>query len=248
MSVTHGNGHAQPLIDTSYDVRLDAAGKDPDSHSKRLRGFHRLLWSKALPGGATFELDERLRHNSSLGSYWLASDAITNFFVGWTRPKALVEVLRAVPAGELDEFESVGCTVGAFIVFPYASISANGTWPRTINQMRGTRSEIRDRFDLTLECIRRHYAGQGSPLEDTLHVYRQFFDLFESFNGYTEFFLLQDLLDGGKIRFFTEFSDFAGSALPSSIEEYRRYAQATVAFVRARNERIEEYAKALRHD
>lgn len=246
MSLTDGSEHAQLVIDTSYDVRSDAGGKDPDSHSKRLRGFHRVLWSKPLPNGGTFELDDQLRHNSGLGSFWLASDAITNFYVGWTRPKTLVEIVAAVPPGELDGFEAAGCTVGAYIVFPYASITAEGRWPRTINQVRGTRSKIGDRFDLTLECIRRHYAGQGSPLQDVLQAYGQFFDLFESFAGYTEFFLLQDLVDGDKIRFFTEFNDFAGSALPSSIQEYRRYAKASVDFVRARNARIDAYPTTVR--
>ena len=35
--------------------------------------------------------------------------------------------------------------------------------------------KISDRFDLTVECIRRHYARQSSPLGDTLASYRDFF-------------------------------------------------------------------------
>lgn len=48
---------------------------------------------------------------------------------------------------------------------------------------------------------------------------------------------------GDSVRFFTEFDDFDSPALPGSIEEYRRYAQASVAFVRARNERIDAYRR-----
>lgn len=245
MSVRPRAAEAGLLIDTSYDVRTDAGGKDPDSRSKRLRTFHRLLWSKPLPDGRNFELDEKLCHRSDLGSFWLASDAITNFYVGWTRPRALVEILRAMPSDEVASFETAGCTVGAYIVFPYASITDDGKWPRTINQARGTRRKVSDRFDLTLECIRRHYLQQDSPLQYILHGYRPFFELFGSFEGYVDFFLLQDLVDGSNVRFFTEFNDFASSALPNSVDQYRRYAQASVAFVRARNERIDQYAETL---
>jgi hypothetical protein len=39
------------LIDTSFDFRVDARGKDPDSHSPTLRKYHKRLWSRTLPGG-----------------------------------------------------------------------------------------------------------------------------------------------------------------------------------------------------
>ena len=35
-----------PVIDTTFDVRSDAGGMDPDSHSKTLRRYHQLLWRK----------------------------------------------------------------------------------------------------------------------------------------------------------------------------------------------------------
>lgn len=50
------------------------------------------------------------------------------------------------------------------------------------------------RFDLTVECIRRHYAAGDSPLAATLARYADFFALFEDFQGYVEYFLLQDLV------------------------------------------------------
>lgn len=41
--------------------------------------------------------------------------------------------------------------------------------------------------------------------------YSAFFDLFETFRGYVDFFLLQDLVDddSGAIRTFTDWSDFS---------------------------------------
>ena len=63
----------------------------------------------------------------------------------------------------------------------------------TINGSRGINHKIKDRFDLTLECIRRHYFNEDNPLSDTLQRYSDFFSLFQKFQGYIDFFLLQDL-------------------------------------------------------
>ncbi|MCE0488130.1 hypothetical protein LVO85_14945 [Ornithinimicrobium sp. EGI L100131] len=68
------------LIDTTFDVRTEAGGRDPDSHSATLRRYHQLLWSKPLPNGAAFDLDARLHHKSELGEFWLSSDAITHTY------------------------------------------------------------------------------------------------------------------------------------------------------------------------
>jgi hypothetical protein len=42
---------------------------------------------------------------------------------------------------------------------------------QTINGARGFHPRISDRFVLTLECIRRHYIGEPSPLAQTLARY-----------------------------------------------------------------------------
>jgi hypothetical protein len=101
---------------------------------------------------------------------------------------------------------------------------------------------ISDRFDLTLECVRRHYAGGPSPLETVLERYADFFALFGSFAGYTEFFLFQDLVHPGtgEVRFFLPFNDFAPPAVPTDVGSYRRYRTAAMDFVQARNARIAE--------
>ena len=96
-------------------------------------------------------------------------------------------------------------------------------WQRSINQERGTKHQIRDRFDLTLECIRRHYLGEWSPLK-TLALHSDFFSLFRDFRGYVDHFLLNDLVDDDtdKIRFYLPFDNFERDALPASVEEYER--------------------------
>ncbi len=235
------------VVDTTFDVRSDANGKDPDSHSATLRRYHRILWSKPLPDGEPFDLDEKLRHRSALGDFWLSSDAITNTYRHWTRPARFVDILQQIPTEDVTTFFDLGCTVGAYTVFPFAA-QVDGKWRQTINQSRGTHPKIRDRFDLTLECIRRFYLDEPSPLANALSPYNSFFRLFGSFPGYVDHFLLNDLVsdDYSSVRFWTSFDNFTTDALPAaSVEEYREYMSRSMAFIRARNERIGAYAARL---
>jgi hypothetical protein len=46
-------------FDPTFDFRTEAGiGEDPDSASPTLRAYHRLLWSKPLPSGDSFDLDD----------------------------------------------------------------------------------------------------------------------------------------------------------------------------------------------
>ena len=119
----------------------------------------------------------------------------------------------------------------------------------TINMARGCHPRIKDRFDLTLECIRRHYLDEPSPLSDPLARYADFFGLFGDFAGYVDFFDLQDLVDHGAaaVRFFMPFEDFAASPLPRTLDAYFVYRQRAIEFIESRNRRISAFAK-LTHD
>jgi hypothetical protein len=228
-------------------VRTDARGGDPDRYSTTLRRYHRQLWSKPLPSGAAFNLDARLHHTSELGEFWLSSDTIVHTYTRWVRPVSLVNVLAAIPSDEQIAFYDLACTVGAYLVFPFG-IRVDGKQQQSINQRRGTHHQIRDRFDLTLECIRRHNTGSESPLTDVLANHADFFNLFEDFRGYVKHFLLQDLVGGdfASVRFLKDFDDFTGNAVPAaSVEEYREYMTRAMAFTQARNKRIAAYATGL---
>ena len=74
--------------------------------------------------------------------------------------------------------------------------------------------------------------------------YVDFFELFVDFRGYTNFFLLQDLVmdDHTAVRFFTPFADFTGSALPESLEAYLHYRARCIEFINARNARMQEFS------
>ena len=104
----------------------------------------------------------------------------------------------------------------------------------TINGPRGFHPRIKDRFDLTLECIRRHYLDEPSPLSDTLARYADFFGLFGDFAGYVDFFLLQDLVNEVTltVRFFLPFEGFTASPLPGTLDAYFGTANARSSSLR----------------
>ena len=223
-------------IDVTFDFRRDTPnGKDPDTHSKTLRRYHKMLWSKRLPGGQFFVLDDDtpgsyLHHQSTLGEFWLASDAVIPTF------KWVSQIKNLITSEELEAFNAVGYTIGGMMIFPGNQIDRK--W--TINQARGCTKKVGDRFDLTLECIRRHYSNEDSPLSSVLARYAGFFDLFHDFQGYVDFFFLQDLVVGDftAVKISAPFDHFVGSPIPASVDEYRAYKSAAITFIEARNERI----------
>jgi hypothetical protein len=120
-------------------------------------------------------------------------------------------------------------------VFPGLQIDRK--W--TINQARGCTRSISDRFDLTLECIRRHYSDWESPLSSTLSRYSDFFALFDDFRGYVSFFLLDDLVnDDLSVKFFMPFDDFHRPYVPNDVGTYNEYRRRSIEFIEARNHRI----------
>jgi len=227
-------------IDITFDFRSDTPpGKDPDVFSPTLSGYHKLLWSKPLPSGVVFELDVTARpplylhHRSEVGEFWLSSDAVIPTF---RREKRLSHIINQIPAEEREAFIGKGYTIGGMMVFPGNCIGRK----MTINGARGFHPRIKDRFDLTVECIRRHYRDERSPLSDTLARYADFFRLFGDFREYVAFFLLQDLVteDCSAVRFFLPFGDFNTSPLPGSMDAYLAHRQLAVDFIEARNRRI----------
>ena len=96
-----------------------------------------------------------------------------------------------------------------------------------------------DRFDLTLECIRRHYSDSESPLSTTLSRYSGFLALFDDFRGYVSFFLLDDLVnDDLSVKFFMPFDDFDPPYVPNDVGAYEEYRRRSIEFIEARNNRI----------
>jgi hypothetical protein len=225
------------LIDVTFDVRTDSRGKDPDTASATLKSFHAALWSKPLPDGSHFQLEDAgskyLLAIHKDGALRVTSDTISNSMSGHKR---LAPFLSELPEQLIQDVKDLGSTVGARIVFPGDRVNGKPT----INVARGFHPRIKDRFDLTLECIRLHYQGEESPLSGVLARYRDYFAFFESFEGFVDFFLLQDLVNNGAVKFFIAAdSPFEQSPYPQDALEYERYANKTLEFLAARNNRIQ---------
>lgn len=229
------------LIDITFDFRSDTpAGKDPDALSPTLRRYHKLLWTKPLPSGVMFDLVDTtpgcyLHHRSHLGEFRLASDAVIPTF---RKEARLSRVFEQIPE-ELATFRGIGYTIGGMMLFPGNRVGGQ----MTINGARGFHPRIKDRFDLTVECIRRYYRNEDSPLSGTFERYADFFRLFGDFRGYVDFFLLRDLVaeDCTAVKFFSPFESFDSSPVPDSMTAYLDYRALAVAFIEARNQRIQAW-------
>lgn len=93
-----------------------------------------------------------------------------------------------------------------------------------------------------MECVRRHYVGESSPLDATLGRYADFFAIFGDLRGFVDHFLFQDLTtaDYSEVVFFMPFDDFTTPALPGDLGTYLEYRRRTIDFIGARNRRIAE--------
>ena len=97
-------------IDIAFDFRSDTPpGKDPDTFSPTLRRYHRLLWSKPLPSGVVFELDDTnphvyLHHRSEVGEFFLRSDTVIPTF---SRELRLSHIISNLSLEEREEFNAI---------------------------------------------------------------------------------------------------------------------------------------------
>lgn len=158
-------------IDIEFDFRLGSKCGDPDTDSQKLYEIHKFLWSKELPNGKTFSLEIKgdiygrllLKNNLIMN---MSSDRMCPHFDGKYSNK-FDDWLNEI---EREELKQKVRTIGGHIIFP--AHKKNGF---KINQARGVSRLICDRFDLTLECIRRFYLEEESPLSKTLTNYKDFF-------------------------------------------------------------------------
>ena len=240
------------IIDSSFDFTTDTpgfwdgfwqkkdglgiGGSDPDLYSPTLQKYHQVLWSRRLPNG------EVMRLKTGFGPYYLTwkdhrfgSDSIVTSFRN-SRCKELVrEVSEVFPdyISFVEDYVHKAYTIGGSIIFPKHRNS--------INQQRGCNYLIGDRWDLTLECIRRFYKDEDSPLFNTLTADKPFFDLFVDFKGYVDFFYLQDCVadDYCSVRIWMGKGNFSESPYPQSIEQYLDWVRKQLDFVAMRNKRID---------
>ena len=262
---------------------------DPDYRSKRLYEFHKFLWNKqeqrkvdVIWNGYAYELigiDDkkfRLGSDSIMSIYWHCSDKYEPYA---TIIKNLSQIENIENTDEyknlygkykgfyLDKDITNYCplkkfiylylqkanTIGGFIVFPRHDVS-------TVNTVRGKSGKIRDRFDLTLECIRRYYQTRDyNPLFDVLEENKMyfgkdedFFDIFRKgksgFENYARFFCLNESwVNNGKVLCLMnkdnkslDTYDFSQEPLPKSTKQWWTFYRNIMDRLNARNKQIEK--------
>ncbi len=244
-------------IDVNYDFRKDIktsisdpwqdeilgprGGPDPDSKSKTLQKYHQILWSRLLPNGQTMSLTTGEGPTYlTWNSFRFGSDSITTSFRYEKYRHLLEKVSSIIPDYKnfMDNFLEKGYSIGGFIIFPKT---------HSINAFRGLNSNVKDRWDLTLECIRRYYKNEDSPLFSVLKKNKEFFDLFVDFKGYVDFFYLQDCVTDNysKVIFWIGDGDMSKEPLPSSPDEYITWINKQLEFIEKRKNRIQTHIESL---
>lgn len=227
----------------AQDDLLGCAGNDPDSYSKTLQVYHKLLWSKELPNGQEMNLEiGKGRNYLQWKNFCFGSDSIIASF-RYKRYRNMIEnVSKLLPNYQyyMEDYLHKSYTIGGEIIFPKK--------PGGINQSRGCNIYIKDRWDLTLECIRLYYLNQRSPLYEVLLSEKEFFNLFIDFRGYIDFFFLQDCVspDYKSIIFWGGDKTFSKNPLPKTPQEYLTWISKELEFVSKRNTRIQSYINGLK--
>ena len=211
---------------------------DPDSSSPTLQRYHQILWSRELPNGEKMDLKIGSGSNYlTWKGFQFGSDSI---IVGFRYKKyrhIIEQVMQRVPDYKqyYEDFIRKAYTIGGMIIFPKHQHS--------MNQEKGTNRLISDRWDLTLECIRRHYAGEESPLSGVTQRDKEFYDLFVDFKGYVDFFFLQDCVseDYSSVDVWCGKNDFSKAGLPETVEEYFLFMEKQMEFLEKRNIHISDH-------
>lgn len=241
------------IFDTSYDFKTDNPGKkdfDADRDSETLKSYHELLWRKELPSGVLFEpkapssAGERRKNylrfeGGELGTHVYGSDAITNSYTRWIEPKALADAIASLDENQRSRYLNPPYTIGSAMIWPVRTKDRY-----TINTAR--RNSVGDRMDLTLECIRRHYAKEeGNRLSKATDAYADFFDLFVDFQQFVDFFHFQDLVTPNyeAVEFFLPLENFNRPATPTSDDEYVEYREKVLEFIEGRNARMANWVR-----
>ncbi len=242
------------IIDTQFDFTTDTpgywegfwdkndglggGGADPDSKSPTLKKYHQILWSKHLPNGEFMDLQPGNSYHYLLWKdFEFSSDSLVVEF-RYYRNKHIIEQVKEKVGDYKKYYEDLirkSYTIGGMTIFPMHS--------QSINQRRGCSTKISDRWDLTLECIRRYYKGQESPLYRTLEKDKAFFDLFVDFKGYVDYFFFQDAVsdDYSSVDIWCGKGDFSEDGLPKTVDEYFSFIEKELEFLDKRNKRIRDY-------
>lgn len=163
----------------SNDIGVISKKIDPDSRSATLRAYHQILWSRELPNGQRMVLEK-----GTMSDYlkWNGMRFASDSIFTQHRYKKCLPILQLLEKQIPDykKFVSdtlrLSYTIGGMIIFPKMKGS--------MNQDRGTNPMITDRWDMTLECVKRYYENPQdceycyNPLWTTIKRNEEFFSLF----------------------------------------------------------------------
>ncbi len=234
------------MIDVMFDFTTDTPGYwdenkkrlDPDFYSPTLKMYHKELWSRELPNGEVMELEMRKApYYLTWKDFDFGSDSIIVEMKYPKNQKIINQVYEKIDDPDLyyENLLRKSYTIGGMVIFPRHRNS--------MNAMRGMLIKISDRWDMTLECIRRYYNGEDSPLYKTICSDKEFFDLFVDFKGYVDFFFMQDMVseDYSIVDCWCGDFSFEGSGLPKTVDEYFKFIELEHEFLKKRNARIKEF-------
>lgn len=240
-------------IDVDFDFTTDHkywetyrkghSESDPDVNSPKLRLYQQMLYSRQTPSGKKLDLVQGRSKNYDYlvcDGVRYGSDSIINMYA-YKLPKIEKEIEKYEEI--IVEYIHKGYTIGGEIIFP----KHDKTYGQTINQRRGWCPKIKDRFDLTLECIRLFYEDKNSKLYNVLKIDAEFFKLFVDFKGYVDFFFLNDLVseDYKKVKLFigTNEDAFKRNPLPQNKGEWEKLFASQMDFLENRNDRIRRFCE-----
>ena len=240
-----------------FDMQPDTDTTNPELYNAIAK-----LWDRGQLAGIRANGCELFYVDAQTGArYTFGSDCMINLYTDYDEtgggPAELRNALKQIKQqSEIVANYDKYYPIGASIIFPRNC----DKFPRinwdTINTARGRRRIIGDRIDLTMECIRLYYKGQESPLSDIFNdkINQWFLGLFGSFAEYTEFFMLNDLIDAnGNVKFFLPFDCFQKTesgwslvcngkerqhAYPISDQEWWTLFNNEISFMNARSTRI----------
>lgn len=166
---------------------------DPDSECDELREMHYRLYNHyASYIKRPFSFDEikyslssseeRYFYLSENGTLRLGSDTMNSSYLYYKSLGYIQSEMKKCgrnPEAEIEKYrKNIIYRPGNFIVFPKKGRNS-------INVARGCCGKIKDRFDLTLDCIKKQYNNDENPLSKVLEgCWRGFFDRFENFKQY----------------------------------------------------------------
>lgn len=226
--------------DKFWDNKMGHVFVDPDKYSTTLKYYHQILWSKQLPCGDFLDLQIGTKTEYlTWKNFRFGSDSLSTSFRYKKYEYMITKLMNSLPNYKIfiENYTHLSYTIGGFMIFP------KKTW--SINQARGCNPYIIDRFDLTLDCIRKYYNNENSPLFTTLKNNKNFFDLFIDFQGFVDFFFLQDLVsnDYNTIIFWLGNGINEKYPFPKTVDEYLLWINNQLTFIDKRNKRIANYIK-----